>query len=228
MSGTAPISLSASPSSSRLVATMAAAGLASGLVLVGVFLSTKPRIERNQAEAMTAAVFRVLPGTATIVAYEVDGGRPRRYEGPEGTIPKGESLFAGFGEDGALRGYAIPADGPGFMDTVKLIYGFDPSRQVIVGMEVLDSRETPGLGDKILYDADFLANFADLVVAPAIVPVKKGKKTKPYEVDCITGATISSEAVVKILNKSTTRWLPILETIKPTQETEADGPTARR
>ena len=72
---------------------------------------------------------------------------------------------------------------------------------------MLESRETPGLGDKINKDVDFLANFTDLAVEPTIVGVKKGEKAKPNEVDCITGATISSKSVIKILNTSTGEWL---------------------
>ena len=43
------------PNPLRLVATLSAAGLAAGLVLVGVYIPTKPRIDRHRAEAMKAA-----------------------------------------------------------------------------------------------------------------------------------------------------------------------------
>jgi len=73
-------------------------------------------------------------------------------------------------------------------------------------MEILDSRETPGLGDKIYKDADFVANFDDLAVDPVIKAVKKGLKLAPNEIDAITGATISSKAVVRIINEGRERW----------------------
>ena len=85
-------------------------------------------------------------------------------------------------------------------------------------MQVLDSRETPGLGDKIITDDEFLANFEALAIEPSIVAVKKGKKTHPNEVDSITGATISSEAVVKILNESSQQWAPMLSPQEETSE----------
>jgi len=210
----------------RLVVTLAAAGLLSGLILVLVFLATQPRIERNRAEALRRAVFQVLPGTATIETWVLDpDGRPAPYDGPDGTLPKGEAVYAGLRDDGTLVGVAIPAEGSGFMDTIRLIYGYDPSREVIVGMEVLDSRETPGLGDKIIGDPAFHENFEALAVRPRIVPVKDGK-TEPNQVDCITGATISSEAVVTILNRSTERWLPLVERLLETRE--GGGDVARR
>lgn len=190
------VAMTRQASSLRLVATLAGAGLLSGLALVGVFLGTQPRIEANREAALKRAITNVLPGTATIDPVSPGDG--------------GETIYRGRSEGGVPLGYAIPAEGPGFMDTIKLIYGFDPERRVIVGMEVLESRETPGLGDKIIADPGFHENFEALEVETGIEAVKKGNKTAANQVDCITGATISSEAVVSILDRSTSRWLPVL------------------
>jgi electron transport complex protein RnfG len=160
---------------------------------------------------MKAAVLRVLPGTERIAALVVRDGALEPHEDSSGAVASGEGVFAGFAGDGALVGYAVPADGPGYMDTVSLIYGLDAAERIVLGMQVLDSRETPGLGDKIIHDEHFHANFAALAVEPTIVPVKRGAKARPNEVDCITGATISSEAVVSIINRSWEQWLPLLE-----------------
>ncbi len=177
----------------RLAGSLAVAGLLSGLILVWAYLATAPRIEQNHREALAAAVTRVLPGTV-------------RIEPALTSADDGQVVFAGRDAAGNLVGYAIPADGPGYMDRVGLLFGYDPARQRIIGMEVLESRETPGLGDRIATDPHFRANFTELAVDPPIVPVKKGDKTAAHEVDCITGATISSEAVVAILNRGLQRW----------------------
>jgi electron transport complex protein RnfG len=73
-------------------------------------------------------------------------------------------------------------------------------------MEVLESRETPGLGDKIQKDPAFLGRFRDLATAPRIELVK-GRASRPNEIDAISGATISSKAVVRILTDANERWL---------------------
>jgi len=201
------------PGSSRLVITLGSTGLVAGLVLAGVFIGTKPAIERNRAAALRAAISALFPETATFTGLEPEGGAlaVRTAEGPPrpGTV-----VYRVLAEDGTALGFAVPAEGPGYMDTVGLIYGYDPARRVIVGVEILDSRETPGLGDKIISDDRFHENFVALEIEPEIVAVKRGKKTRPNEVDCITGATISSEAVVAILGRSVERWRPLLE--KPT------------
>jgi electron transport complex protein RnfG len=202
------------PTFFRLVMTLAITGLLSGLVLVCIYLVTQPRILRNQAEAMRKAIYRVLPGVESISTFVVEEGGLVPFEAVGDEMPAGDAVFAGRLEDGRLIGYAIPAAGAGFMDTVKLIYGYDPARRAIIGMQVLDSKETPGLGDKIIFDEHFHQNFVELKVEPEIVGVKRGEKVNPNEVDTITGATISSNAVITILNDGSQKWLPLLETLE--------------
>jgi electron transport complex protein RnfG len=78
-------------------------------------------------------------------------------------------------------------------------------------MQVLENKETPGLGDKIEKDASFVAEF-DGAKAP-LVGVKAGAGVgEPEEVDMITGATISSRAVIEIINHRLERLDPLLRT----------------
>ncbi len=193
----------------RLILTLATAGLCSGIVLVCVFLATQPLIERNQAEALETAIFQVLPTAASRKAFVLRGDELAAIE-DESALGNQDAVYAGYDAQGSLVGYGIPGEGAGFQDTIKLIFGFDPSQRLIVGMQVLESRETPGLGDKILKDQDFLENFRALHVDPQIVSVKHGAKTAANQVDAISGATISSKAIVSILNQSTNRWSPYL------------------
>jgi electron transport complex protein RnfG len=86
----------------------------------------------------------------------------------EDPVPGDESIYAGFDETGRFVGWAIPAEGAGFQDTIRLLYGYVPEREEIVGMRVLESRETPGLGDRILKDPAFVAEFEGLAVEPRI------------------------------------------------------------
>jgi electron transport complex protein RnfG len=123
--------------------------------------------------------------------------------GQEGVNPK---VFAGYDEQGQFIGFAVTAEEPGFQDIIGGIFGYDPETEQIVGMEILESKETPGLGDKIFKDADFTAFFKALATEPEIVAVKKGERENPNEVEAITGATISSKAVVRMLNKGMGEW----------------------
>lgn len=192
------------PTSTRLVATLGFAGLLSGLIIVLVFEATLPTITAYKAKVLREAVFEVLPGIANMQRLVLQDGRlaPKDREEKDE-----EAVFGGYATDGRLVGYAIPSSGPGFQDTIALLYGYLPAERKVVGMEILQSRETPGLGDKIYKDAAFVANFDALSIEPQIVTVKKGAKAAANEVDAITGATISSKAVVRIINEGNARWL---------------------
>ncbi len=196
------IEASREPSGARLVATLAVAGLVSGTTIVGVYEVTLPIIEANRARALERAVFEVAPGSERMLGLVADGGGVRAAGADE--TPE---VYAAYGSDGRLVGYAIPGEGAGFQDTIRLIYGYDPSRERITGMEVLESRETPGLGDKIYKDEAFVSAFSDLAVSPPVACVKAGEASAAHEVDAITGATISAKAVVSIIRGSNERWL---------------------
>lgn len=194
------------PRPARMIATLALAGILSGFTIVAAYRTTLPTITANQNRALRTAVLHVVPGSASLRRLVLQDGE--LIERPEGNEP--EAVYAAYDEGGQLVGYALPAEGPGFQDTIRLIYGFDPAKRQVIGMEVLESRETPGLGDKIYKDPAFRASFGALAVEPEIVAVKKGERDDPNEIDAITGATISSKAVVKILNRSNRHWLPYL------------------
>jgi electron transport complex protein RnfG len=191
------------PSSVRLALSLAFAGFISGMAIISVYEATLPTITENKARELRIAVFKVLPGVQRMETLQFADGKltVRTAEGADE-----DTVYAGYDTNGALVGYAVAGEGPGFQDTIKVLYGYMPEQRKVVGMEILDSRETPGLGDKIFKDLEFVANFDDLAVDPEIKTVKKGTKSAPNEVDAITGATISAKAVVRIINKARNRW----------------------
>ena len=189
------------PSSFRLIATLGVAGFLSGLILVSMYILTKPTIAANKAEAQRIAIFKVLPGTTSFTPMKLADGKLVEAESPTGDV-----IFLGLDEQGGMTGFAISDKEAGFQDFVGVIYGYRPGEKSIIGYEVLECKETPGLGDKIFKDEAFLANFTGLLVEPEIILVKRGEKKNPNEVDAITGATISSRTVVKLLNRTMAKW----------------------
>jgi len=202
------------------VLTLAIAGLISGIAIIGIYESTLPTITANKARELREAVFKVLPGVSRMQALVHRDGELIVVEMPDKDEPV---IYGGYDDQGDFVGYAIPAAGPGFQDTIAILYGYEPREKLVVGMEVLESRETPGLGDKIYKDAVFVGGFSALSVEPQIVAVKKGTKSSPNEIDAITGATISSKAVVRIINETHASWsaqLPPPGSEPPIQDTE--------
>ena len=84
-------------------------------------------------------------------------------------------------------------------DTIKMLAGVQPDMNTLVGIEILESQETPGLGQEIASEK-FKSQFNGLRTTPDITYVKNQKPSEPNEIEAITGATISSRAVVTILN----------------------------
>ncbi len=218
MTGTELEAQAAPTSAWQMYRAMVGVGLFCGLLIVTVFQATLPIIEQNKAEALQRAIFRVLPEATASSTFSYD--ESKGFELLEGRSDGQELLYAGYDDDGALVGLAIEAQGMGYQDVIALIYGYSFSDDAITGIQVLESKETPGLGDKIESDPDFLENFKRLDVslgdhasklANEIVPVKNGEKTHPWEIDGITGATISSVAIANILNGSAQHWVPRIE-----------------
>ncbi len=186
------------------------------LLIVTVFSATATRISENQARFLALAVSEVLPAAQTTVPITAteDG---RIMEADEvSTLP----AFLGYDANAELVGAVVTAEGMGYQDNIRVLYAYSFEQDAIVGFMVLDSKETPGLGDKVETEPHFVANFEslDASVAPdgdvllnPIVTVKQGEKTEPWQIDGITGATITSEAIGTILNGSANAWVPVLE-----------------
>ena len=205
----------APPSTWHMYRAMVGVGVFCGLLIVTAFQVTQPIIERNKAEALQEAIFHVLPNTSTSRTYRLD--KAGDFKVLEGKTHGEQLVYAGYDDREELVGLAVEAQGMGYQDVIGVIYGYSFAEEAIIGIQVLESKETPGLGDKIETDAAFLENFERLDVslrddlselANPIVPVKHGEKAHPWEVDGITGATISSVAIAKILNQSAQYWVP--------------------
>ncbi|HJN51024.1 MAG: FMN-binding protein [Pseudomonadales bacterium] len=220
--------------SPRVAAVMISvlAGIAAfcGLLIVLTFEATLPTIKKNQAEYLRQSIFEVLPNAHTVRKFQrsdapSQGLESTRESGPILVPLVGEEsgdelmVYATYDPSGELVGVALEASGQGYQDVIKVLYGYQPSSQQIVGMKVLASKETPGLGDKIELDPTFRRNFLQLdaklddtgqVLANEIVTVKAGAKKNGWEIDGITGATISSKAIGRILNASAADRLPVI------------------
>ena len=201
----------------QMIRALGGVGILCSLLIVLTFQATLPVITRKKAEALERAVLRVLPGATTRATYAIDA-EGRLHESFENS-GAARLIYAGYDEGGDLVGVALEAAGQGFQDVIRLIYGYSPDREQVIGMDVLESKETPGLGDKIYKDAEFLANFEALDVSLTadakrlrnpIEAVKKGKKEYPWQIDGITGATISSKVVAEIIRMDVERMLPFL------------------
>lgn len=200
----------------KMLRAMVGIGIICSLLIVMTFETTYSRIQRLQKEALQEAIFKVLPGTEKTKTYEL---QKDRFTAVNDEQSSGQLVYAGFDKSGKLIGIAVQAKGQGYAGTIRILYGYDPSTEKIIGFHVLESLETPGLGDKIEKDPKFLANFQALDVALStdkssiknpVKTVKSGEKNNDWEVDGITGATISSRAIGSMIKKSTRDMVPLI------------------
>lgn len=216
MSKATTIAMKKPSSSMKMLRAMLVIGIISALLIVLAFELTLPRVQRLKAEALEKAIFTVLPGTVRTRAFGISvNGELIEIENDN---TPGLTCYAGYDKNEKLVGYAVEAAGQGYADIIRILYGYDPNAQLLIGFQVLESKETPGLGDKIEKEQRFLDNFIALDVSlnddgkikNQVITVKQGEKQHPWEIDGITGATITSRAIGDIIGTSTTEVVPML------------------
>jgi len=168
----------------KMITVLTIIGFISGAMLVLMYEFASPLISDNKKKETQEAIFKIFPGG-------------KKYD--EKTVG-GETIFEVKDKGRVLLGYAFLAEGNGYQGTIKIMAGLKRDMESLVGIEILESQETPGLGGEISKDK-FKKQFKNLMAIPAITYVKNKPPTKSNEIQAITGATVSSEAVVSILNK---------------------------
>lgn len=153
---------------------------------------TLPKIEEYRQKEVKKAVKEVLPSAEN---YRED----IKTAGPY-------TFYLGYDGD-ELIGLAFNVKGGGFQDIISLMVGVSPDFSQITGLSVLDQKETPGLGTKIAEDPSrkgdetwFTDQFRGKTPFPEMYYVKNKKAEAETEIEAISGATISSQAVINILN----------------------------
>jgi len=172
-----------------MVVTLTVLGALAGVILAFVFKMADPLIQINKEKELKAAIFTVLPAA-------------KDYRTLTKTLKKEVvTVYVGLDANGSPVGVAFKADGNGFQGNVGVMVGLGLDYMKLKGIQVLDQVETPGLGNRILEDW-FMKQFKGVEVHPKIEYIKYRKPEKPNQIQAITGATISSNAVVTNINNA--------------------------
>ena len=172
----------------HMLVTLTIIGVISGGVLSEINSWAEPKIIANRKAETERAIF-VVQNEATNYKKIED----LKFE-----------LYEVFDDSSNSLGYALPIEGNGFQGKIRLIVGVNKDFSSLYGLEVLEQVETPGLGTKVT-ETPFTDQFRNLIVTPEIKSVKGVKPQNPNEVQAITGATISSKAVIRIINEGIKR-----------------------
>lgn len=163
----------------RIAIVLLITAACSGALLSIANMMAKNKIAQNQKQAIENGIRTIEPEAELITEKETD-------------------LYEVSNKDGQKLGYVFLTQGQGYQGSIKILCGVDSGLNNILGIEIIESTETPGLGARI-NEAWFKKQFKSLNVARAIEYVKR-KPQVDNEIEAITGATVSSKAVVTILN----------------------------
>lgn len=179
------------------------ASFAFGLLIAVTNASLEPRIEQNEKDKLDG-LMKSLIVDANDFQIALEQAQIRDDKGRLETA----DVYRALDGNGSVIGFAFVGVGSGFADKIKLVIAVDNKCENFFGFKVLSSNETPGFGSKIAdddpeSDEDFADQFKG---APAkeVELIKTSKLEVIKKIDsqivAISGATVSSDAVVKIFN----------------------------
>ena len=133
-------------------------------------------------------------------------------------------------ESQALNAIILPVRGYGLWGTMKGYLALEPDFKTIIGLEFFDHKETPGLGGEIdnpkwkaiWKGKEVFSESGDILISVIKGSVDKSSEQAKYQVDGLSGATITSNGVTNLLSF----WLgdmgygPLIEQL---QEEETKG-----
>ena len=169
-----------------------------GLLIAVTNAALSPRIEQNKINKRNRLVGALLPEAKNFVLeteIEIDSiqGKKEKVE-----------VFRAMSEAGECVGWSFNAAGSGFMDKIELVVAVDKDFEKLAGFDVLASNETPYIGD--LIKNDYYRDQFKGAPAEELKLIQSGDPKKiDAEIVAISGATVSSEAVVEIINNFLTQ-----------------------
>ncbi len=168
-----------------------------GLLIAATNAALSPRIEQNKIDKLNRLAGALLPEAENFIDLD-NLDIEIEVESLRGKKEKIKIYKAMSGADECV-GWSFNAAGSGFQDKIELVIAVDKDFEKIAGFDVLASNETPGFGDQIKY-----GYFRDQFKAAPVEQLQLVKTGGPQKIDseivAITGATVSSEAVVQIVN----------------------------
>lgn len=163
-----------------------------------------PATQRNEQMALKRSVLYVLG---------LDVGDDAQVEmvfsdGIEQGFVAGTEIFTKYDSDGQVEAYAVSMVGAGLWGTIRGYIGLTAELDRLLGLGFVEHNETPGLGGRI-DELWYTEQFRGLSIGDGALITYAS--TGEIQLDVVTGATSTSNAVLRILNETIAKALPILE-----------------
>lgn len=180
-------------------------GLISAASLAGLYKVTEPRVRANEVSEIQSALNIVLPDA-------------KEFDKVKDAAPDLPLYYVAKDKEHKIIGYAVEGEAQGYSGPIGVMVGVDKSFK-INRIKIYKQKETPGLGDKIIQvlsqktwktvltgtspDESKLRPYFQVQFDDQSVPVKL--KNDGGTIEAITGATISSQAVVDAVNEAVSK-----------------------
>jgi electron transport complex protein RnfG len=175
-----------------------------GLMLAAANTAWSGKAEQNRINKIKNLMSNLVPDAKnfeSVMNVEVDLGKGKKAN---------SEVFEALSDDGNCIGWSFKVEGSGFADKIELIVAVDAAFEKMAGYNVLYAVETPGFGDKI--KRDFFRNQFKGASAGGFELTKTGdSKIIDNRIVAISGATVSSTAMVNTLNNYFKQIKPALE-----------------
>jgi Na+-transporting NADH:ubiquinone oxidoreductase subunit C len=97
--------------------------------------------------------------------------------------------------------YIFAFEGRGLWGLIHGLITLRPDLETIESLRIISQEETPGLGARIAEES-FLNQFISKKVSPKLDLVMRRKSTQDNEIDSISGASMTSKALIDMINQS--------------------------
>ena len=159
---------------------------------------------------------------ADVIKYDAlmqPNGKLMEYEGDFNTSYKSEfdkgNLHVFIAQVNGEQKFVIPMNGLGLWGTIWGYIALNDDRSTVYGVYFSHSSETPGLGGEIA-SLKFQDRFPGKQVVDGesvglkVLKYGKADKNSQFEIDGVTGATITSTGVNSMIEKVLTEYIPFL------------------
>jgi Na+-transporting NADH:ubiquinone oxidoreductase subunit C len=106
--------------------------------------------------------------------------------------------------------YIFEFKGRGLWGMIEGVVTLNSDLETIESIRIISQEETPGLGGRISEEG-FLSKFKKKKISPKLFLALRRKATGDNEIDAISGATMTSGALLDIINESVMNFRDIIE-----------------
>lgn len=168
-------------------------------ILSGVYVYSRPLIEANarmtEIKAQLNALQAEVPVDSDPISLEAFYNQNIKKQEINGV-----TVYSYKDGNGKVF-YALPFEGSGLWGRITGVVALDSNFKTIIGIDFVSQNETPGLGGRIEEDW-YKEQFRGIPLFEDGAPVRYASSDGDGQVDAITGATITSTAVINMLNES--------------------------